>query len=151
MVTVCGNVGAGVAVQRERRAARQPPSVRAAACLHESGRVGLVIAPWNAPILLCVLPLMGMLSAGNLCVIKPSETTKACSRLLAKLIPQYFPCRSVLVAEGGPVVACDEQSLVDAAPARGSSVRGWRIEIIAVAFFAFFERLVLGCKLIQTS
>jgi len=66
--------------------------------------VGLVIAPWNAPILLCVLPLMGMLSAGNLCVIKPSETTKACSRLLAKLIPQYFPCRSVLVAEGGPDV-----------------------------------------------
>jgi aldehyde dehydrogenase (NAD+) len=66
--------------------------------------VGLVIAPWNAPVLLCVLPLMGMLSAGNLCVLKPSETTPACSRLLAKLIPQYFPCRSVLVAEGGPDV-----------------------------------------------
>merc|ERR1719504_20861 len=66
--------------------------------------VGLVIAPWNAPLLLCVLPLMGMLSAGNLCVLKPSETAPACSRLLAKLIPQYFPCRSVLVAEGGPDV-----------------------------------------------
>eukprot|EP00932_Pfiesteria_piscicida_P009594 SRR837773.20344.p1 GENE.SRR837773.20344~~SRR837773.20344.p1 ORF type:complete len:1022 (+),score=421.96 SRR837773.20344:129-3068(+) len=70
--------------------------------LPEPKGVGLVIAPWNAPVLLCLLPLMGMVAAGNLCVLKPSETTKATSRLIAKLIAKYFPDREVLVAEGGP-------------------------------------------------
>jgi aldehyde dehydrogenase (NAD+) len=66
--------------------------------------VGLVVAPWNAPFLLCLLPMMGMLAAGNLCVLKPSEATKATSKLVAKLVEKYFPDRSVLVAEGGPEV-----------------------------------------------
>mmetsp|Transcript_121362 Transcript_121362/g.387973 ORF Transcript_121362/g.387973 Transcript_121362/m.387973 type:complete len:1046 (+) Transcript_121362:58-3195(+) len=69
--------------------------------------VGLVIAPWNAPVLLCLLPLMGMVAAGNLCVLKPSETAKATSRLIAKLITKYFPGREVLVAEGGPEVVVE--------------------------------------------
>jgi aldehyde dehydrogenase (NAD+) len=63
--------------------------------------VGLVIAPWNAPCLLCILPMMGMLASGNLCVIKPSEAAPATSRLVAKLIAKYFPDREVVVAEGG--------------------------------------------------
>lgn len=66
--------------------------------------VGLVIAPWNAPALLCVLPLMGMLAAGNFCVLKPSEAAPATSRLLAKLVAKYFPDRSVVVMEGGKEV-----------------------------------------------
>jgi len=63
--------------------------------------VGLVIAPWNAPVLLCALPALGMLAAGNLCVMKPSEAAPHVSRLLARLVPKYFPDRSLVVAEGG--------------------------------------------------
>eukprot|EP00927_Polykrikos_kofoidii_P067465 TRINITY_DN62959_c0_g1_i1.p1 TRINITY_DN62959_c0_g1~~TRINITY_DN62959_c0_g1_i1.p1 ORF type:complete len:1059 (-),score=177.93 TRINITY_DN62959_c0_g1_i1:114-3011(-) len=70
--------------------------------LPEPKGVGLVIAPWNAPVLLCALPLLGMLAAGNLCVLKPSEAAPHVSRLLARLVPKYFPDRSVVVAEGGP-------------------------------------------------
>ncbi|CAE8705744.1 unnamed protein product [Polarella glacialis] len=75
--------------------------------LPEPKGVGLVIAPWNAPALLCVLPLMGMLAAGNLCVIKPSEAAPASSRLMARLIAKYFPDRSVVVVEGGREVVED--------------------------------------------
>jgi len=67
----------------------------------EAKGVGLVIAPWNAPALLCILPLMGMLAAGNLCVIKPSEAAPATSRLIARLVAKYFPDREVVVQEGG--------------------------------------------------
>eukprot|EP00928_Gymnodinium_smaydae_P020133 TRINITY_DN17784_c0_g2_i1.p1 TRINITY_DN17784_c0_g2~~TRINITY_DN17784_c0_g2_i1.p1 ORF type:complete len:1034 (-),score=181.64 TRINITY_DN17784_c0_g2_i1:301-3402(-) len=63
--------------------------------------VGLVVAPWNAPALLCFLPMMGMLAAGNLCIIKPSEAAPATSRLVARLVAKYFPDRSVIVQEGG--------------------------------------------------
>merc|ERR550514_846749 len=66
--------------------------------------VGLVIAPWNAPVLLCMLPLMGMVSAGNTCILKPSEVTPASAKLLAELIPKYFPAGEVVVCEGGPDV-----------------------------------------------
>jgi len=69
--------------------------------LPEPKGVGLVIAPWNAPVLLCVLPLVGMLAAGNLCVLKPSEAAPATARLIAKLVSQYFADRAVVVAEGG--------------------------------------------------
>jgi len=58
-------------------------------------------------VLLSVLPLMGMLAAGNLCVLKPSEGAPNTSRLLARLVPKYFPDRSVLVAEGGKEVVED--------------------------------------------
>ncbi|CAJ1343476.1 unnamed protein product [Effrenium voratum] len=64
--------------------------------------VGLIIAPWNAPALLCILPLMGMLAAGNVCIIKPSEAAPATGRLMARLISRYFPERDVVVVEGGP-------------------------------------------------
>lgn len=75
--------------------------------------VGLVIAPWNAPVLLCVLPLLGMLAAGNLCVLKPSEAAPKSSRLIARLVQKYFPDRSVVVAEGDKTVT---EELIDAAP-----------------------------------
>jgi len=91
-------------------AAAQRPSESLPASLQTEGEweivpqpkgVGLVIAPWNAPALLSILPLMGMLAAGNLCVIKPSEGAPTVSRLLARLVSKYFPDRSVVVAEGG--------------------------------------------------
>eukprot|EP00931_Biecheleriopsis_adriatica_P090117 TRINITY_DN6414_c0_g2_i1.p1 TRINITY_DN6414_c0_g2~~TRINITY_DN6414_c0_g2_i1.p1 ORF type:complete len:1033 (+),score=284.00 TRINITY_DN6414_c0_g2_i1:58-3156(+) len=69
--------------------------------------VGFVIAPWNAPALLCILPAMGMLAAGNLCVIKPSEAAPTTARLVSRLIAKYFPEREVVVVEGGREVVQD--------------------------------------------
>lgn len=42
-----------------------------------------LIAPWNFPIGLLLNPLAGALAAGNVCVVKPSEISANCSRLLA--------------------------------------------------------------------
>jgi aldehyde dehydrogenase (NAD+) len=50
----------------------------------------LVIGPFNGPLTLIIHPAIGVLSAGNPCVLKVSEAIPATSNLLLKLIPQYF-------------------------------------------------------------
>ena len=63
--------------------------------------VVLVIAPWNYPIQLALLPLMGALAAGNCVVLKPSEITTHSAALMAELIPNYLDPQAVTVVEGG--------------------------------------------------
>jgi len=52
--------------------------------------VALVIAPWNYPLQLLVLPLVAAIAAGNGAVGKPSELAPATSAELARLVPQYL-------------------------------------------------------------
>ncbi len=61
----------------------------------------LIIAPWNYPIQLCLLPLVGALAAGNTAVIKPSELTTQTSAVLDKLIASYFQPEVATVVLGG--------------------------------------------------
>jgi len=61
----------------------------------------LNIAPWNAPVLLSVLPILGALAAGNCCVIKPPDSTPKTSALLKELIAANLPSEAVFVVEGG--------------------------------------------------
>lgn len=63
--------------------------------------VALVIAPWNYPIQLLLLPMAAALAAGNCVVAKPSEVSPACSAVLARLIPRYLDDKAVVVIEGG--------------------------------------------------
>jgi aldehyde dehydrogenase (NAD+) len=63
--------------------------------------VVLVIAPWNYPVQLALLPLAGALAAGNAVVLKPSELAPATSALLARLLPDYLDPSAVAVVEGG--------------------------------------------------
>lgn len=63
--------------------------------------VVLIISPWNYPLQLTLVPLIGALAAGNCVVIKPSELAPATSRLLATELPNYLESRSVAVIEGG--------------------------------------------------
>ena len=65
----------------------------------------LVIAPWNFPLDLALSPLVGILAAGNVCVVKPSEASTHCEALLAKLLPRYLPSDAVRVVTGGPPVS----------------------------------------------
>jgi acyl-CoA reductase-like NAD-dependent aldehyde dehydrogenase len=69
--------------------------------LAEPYGVVLLVAPWNYPIQLCLLPLVGIISAGNACVIKPSECAVACSNVLAELLPRYLDNECYAVATGG--------------------------------------------------
>ncbi|KQT35301.1 aldehyde dehydrogenase [Sphingomonas sp. Leaf412] len=59
------------------------------------------IVPWNFPFDLAIGPLIDMLAAGNRAIIKPSEYTPACARLMARMVAETFDPTLVTVAEGG--------------------------------------------------
>lgn len=63
--------------------------------------VVLIIAPWNYPVHLTLVPLVGAIAAGNAVVLKPSELAPATSAALARLLPAYLDSRAVHVVEGG--------------------------------------------------
>ena len=62
--------------------------------------VVLVIAPWNYPIQLLLIPVAGAIAAGNAVVMKPSEVSSATSALLGKLVPQYLDNDAIAIVEG---------------------------------------------------
>ncbi len=61
----------------------------------------LIIAPWNYPIQLALLPLVGAIAAGNTVVIKPSEITTNTSAAIHRILSKWFKKEFVAVAEGG--------------------------------------------------
>lgn len=61
----------------------------------------LIIAPWNDPLQLALMPLIGAVAAGNTAVLKPSELAPATSAFLARRVPEYLDPSGVLVLEGG--------------------------------------------------
>ena len=63
--------------------------------------VVLVIAPWNYPIQLLLVPVAGAIAAGNAVVMKPSEVSAATSTALARLVPKYFDPSAIALVEGG--------------------------------------------------
>ncbi|NWI21478.1 AL3B2 dehydrogenase, partial [Crypturellus soui] len=63
--------------------------------------VVLIVAPWNYPIHLLLVPLIGAIAAGNCVVIKPSETTKHTEKLVAEALPCYLDKDCYAVVTGG--------------------------------------------------
>lgn len=68
------------------------------------GVVG-IISPWNYPLQLAIMPLFGVLGAGNRAMIKPSEYTPRLSQLLKEVLAKGFTEEEVFVATGGVDVA----------------------------------------------
>ncbi len=64
-----------------------------------------IISPWNYPLQLAVMPLIGALGAGNRAMIKPSEYTPRLSDLLKRVLGSIFDETEVYVATGGVKVA----------------------------------------------
>ncbi|EDM12327.1 rCG47520 [Rattus norvegicus] len=62
----------------------------------------LIIAPWNYPLNLMIMPLVGAIAAGNCVVLKPSEMSKNTEKVLAELLPQYLDQSCFAVVLGGP-------------------------------------------------
>ena len=67
------------------------------------GVVG-VIAPWNYPVNLALIPLATAIAAGNHVYLKPSEHTPRSSAFLRSLLAEVFPADRVAVATGGAEV-----------------------------------------------
>ena len=70
-----------------------------------------VISPWNFPVNLTFTPLAGVLSAGNRCMIKPSEYTPATSAAMAAGFAEEFDEEEIAVITGGPQTGADFSGL----------------------------------------
>jgi aldehyde dehydrogenase (NAD+) len=76
-------------------------------CIKPSPKgVVLIISPFNFPINLCFMPLVGAIAAGCVAVIKLPESLSTVSPLLAELVEKYLDSRVVRVVQG----AVDETS-----------------------------------------
>ncbi|KAI0763354.1 aldehyde dehydrogenase [Trametes elegans] len=62
--------------------------------------VVLMIAPFNYPLFLLLVPLISAIAGGNAAVLKPPEHTPAFSALLADLVPQYLDSELYHVING---------------------------------------------------
>lgn len=69
--------------------------------LPEPYGVVLIMAPWNYPFQLAMVPLIGAMAAGNCAVVKPSEISANTSRVIAKMIAEHFDPEYISVVEGG--------------------------------------------------
>jgi aldehyde dehydrogenase (NAD+) len=72
--------------------------------------VALVIAPWNYPVHLLLLPMAAAIAAGNCVVGKPSEITPKTSAAVSALARHHLDTRAVVIVEGGPE---ETQALLD--------------------------------------
>ncbi|KAL1924753.1 uncharacterized protein VTP21DRAFT_4407 [Calcarisporiella thermophila] len=68
---------------------------------HPKGVV-LLVGPWNYPLNLIIIPLIGAIAAGNCVLIKPSEISTHVSALLTHLIEKYLDPSAIRVVNGGP-------------------------------------------------
>lgn len=72
-----------------------------ASVVREPYGVALVIAPWNYPVHLLLLPMAAAIAAGNCVVGKPSELAPATSAAVARLAARYLDADAVTMVEGG--------------------------------------------------
>ena len=70
--------------------------------------VVLIIAPWNYPLQLLLVPFVGAIAGGNCVVLKPSEFSSATSAIITKMIKEVFPPEYVLCIEGDGAVVVPE-------------------------------------------
>ena len=69
--------------------------------IREPKGVVLIIAPWNYPFQLSILPLLAAIASGNSIFLKPSEKTPHTSALISKMVSNLFQPQDVVVFEGG--------------------------------------------------
>lgn len=85
--------------ERGRRGALVLPLSRSSIRFEPKGRV-LIMAPWNYPFQLLVVPLVSAIAAGNAVIAKPSNKTPATSAFLASLLESLFPSSELALVEG---------------------------------------------------
>lgn len=61
----------------------------------------LIMSPWNYPILLCLEPLIGAISAGCTAIVKPSAYAEHSSNVIGKIIEETFDAQYIAVVQGG--------------------------------------------------
>jgi aldehyde dehydrogenase (NAD+) len=67
--------------------------------------VVLILAPWNYPVYLALMPLVAAVAAGNRVVLKPSEKVPQTSAALARLVAAVWDESEVAVLQGDAQLA----------------------------------------------
>lgn len=67
---------------------------------YEPKGVCLIISPWNYPINLSFGPLVSAIAAGNTVILKPSEMTPNCAKLMQEFVDELFDEDEVAVVQG---------------------------------------------------
>ncbi|KAI7869334.1 Aldehyde/histidinol dehydrogenase [Spinellus fusiger] len=67
----------------------------------EAKGVVLIIGPWNYPVNLLLLPIIGAIAAGNCVIAKPSEVAAHTAELFGRLLTKYLDQRTFAVINGG--------------------------------------------------
>lgn len=62
--------------------------------------VCLIISPWNYPINLTLIPLIGAIAGGNTAIVKPSEYAPATLKILKTILSELFSEEYVSIVEG---------------------------------------------------
>ncbi len=91
---------------RDRRVATPLHMLGTSSYIHyEPKGVCLILAPWNYPLNLAIVPLVYALAAGNTVVVKPSEIAPKVSSFIRRMIGELFEDQEVAVFEGDASVA----------------------------------------------
>jgi coniferyl-aldehyde dehydrogenase len=91
-------------MRRERRSVSLPMHFARASVEYQPLGVVGIVAPWNYPVSLALMPLATALAAGNRAMIKPSELTPATSDVLVSLVSETFSEDEVTVVTGDAVI-----------------------------------------------
>lgn len=87
-------------MRRERRGVSLPMRFARASVEYQPLGVVGIVAPWNYPLSLALMPLATALAAGNRAMIKPSELTPSTSAALASLVAETFSEDEATVVTG---------------------------------------------------
>lgn len=66
--------------------------------------VVFIIAPWNYPLQLALVPLVGAIAGGNCALVKPSELAPATAQLIGEIIAGLFPPEYIACVQGDGAV-----------------------------------------------
>jgi aldehyde dehydrogenase (NAD+) len=67
---------------------------------HDPYGIVLIVAPWNYPFQLAIMPLIGAIAGGNCSVLKTSATAAATSAVIKEMLSSVFPQEYIAVVEG---------------------------------------------------
>jgi aldehyde dehydrogenase (NAD+) len=70
--------------------------------------VVLIIAPWNYPLQLLLIPFVGAIAGGNCVVLKPSEFSEATGSIITRMIAETFSPEYVIVVNGDGAMVVPE-------------------------------------------
>ena len=69
--------------------------------IHEPLGVALIVAPWNYPFQLLINSLVGAISSGCCCILKPSPDTPKVAEIMEHLITENFNSNYISIVQGG--------------------------------------------------